>query len=102
MPASRGEDLADDPGHGFPERFRIEVADEPDFRNPRLVFDATGGDYPNPGDNVVTLYTANVAAAIDDLMRYSNQCQAPVEDLAVRHATLEDVFLKLTGRRMRE
>jgi ABC-2 type transport system ATP-binding protein len=54
------------------------------------------------GDNLVTLYAANVAAAIDALMRYSSERQAPVEDLVVRHATLEDVFLKLTGRRIRE
>jgi ABC-2 type transport system ATP-binding protein len=54
------------------------------------------------GDNVVTLYTLNVAHTIDDLMRYSSRLQAPVEDLVVRHATLEDVFLKLTGRRIRE
>jgi ABC-2 type transport system ATP-binding protein len=54
------------------------------------------------GGGVVTLYATNVAAAIDDLMRYSNQRQAPVEDLVVRRATLEDVFLQLAGRRMRE
>jgi hypothetical protein len=35
-------------------------------------------------------------------MRYSSERQAPVEDLVVRHATLEDVFLKLAGRRIRE
>ena len=54
------------------------------------------------GDNMVTLYTTDAGMTIDDLMRYSNQVQAPVEDLVVRHATLEDVFLKLTGRRIRE
>jgi len=54
------------------------------------------------GDNIVTMYSSNVVATIDELMRYSNQLKAPVEDLAVRHATLEDVFLKLTGRRIRE
>ncbi|MGE5550894.1 MAG: ABC transporter ATP-binding protein [Bacteroidota bacterium] len=54
------------------------------------------------GDNMVTLYTTDAAATINELMRYSRQAQAPVEDLVVRHATLEDVFLKLTGRRIRE
>ena len=44
----------------------------------------------------------DVAAAIDDLLRYSNERQAPVEDLVVRRATLEDVFLELAGRRIRE
>jgi ABC-2 type transport system ATP-binding protein len=54
------------------------------------------------GDDVITLYTANVAAAVDELMRYSSERQSPVEDLVVRRATLEDVFLKLAGRRIRE
>ncbi len=57
--------------------------------------------HTNDGD-VVTLYATDVAAAIDDLMRYSNQHQAPVEDLVVRRATLEDVFLEIAGRRIRE
>ncbi len=54
------------------------------------------------GDNVVTLYTKDAGLTIDALMDYSAKMQAPVEDLTVRHATLEDVFLKLTGRRIRE
>jgi len=53
------------------------------------------------GDNVVTLYTTDAGLTIGELMRYSSRSEAPVEDLAVRHATLEDVFLKLTGRRIR-
>ena len=54
------------------------------------------------GGDVVTLYATDVAAAIGDLMRYSSERQAPVEDLVVRRATLEDVFLELAGRRIRE
>jgi len=54
------------------------------------------------GGGSVTLYATNVAAAVDDLLRYSNQREAPVENLVVRRATLEDVFLQLAGRRMRE
>lgn len=54
------------------------------------------------GGDVVTLYTREVAQAVAELLRYSAERQAPVEDLVVRHATLEDVFLKLAGRRIRE
>ena len=54
------------------------------------------------GGGSVTLYATNVAAAIDALLRYSSQREAPVENLVVRRATLEDVFLQLAGRRMRE
>lgn len=33
---------------GFPDRYRIEVADDPAFTNPRTVVDATGSDQPDP------------------------------------------------------
>ncbi len=54
------------------------------------------------GGDVVTLYATDVAAAITDLMRYSSERHLPLEDLVVRRATLEDVFLDLAGRRIRE
>jgi ABC-2 type transport system ATP-binding protein len=52
--------------------------------------------------DLTTLYTEDVGVTINSLMQYSNQINAPVENLVVRQATLEDVFLKLTGRRIRE
>jgi ABC-2 type transport system ATP-binding protein len=54
------------------------------------------------GDSLVTLYTRDAGLTIDALMKYSGRQQAPLEDLVVRQARLEDVFLKLTGRRIRE
>ncbi len=54
------------------------------------------------GGDVVTLYATDVASAVADLMRYSGERQVPLEDLVVRRATLEDVFLDLAGRRIRE
>ncbi|MGE5528403.1 MAG: ABC transporter ATP-binding protein [Patescibacteria group bacterium] len=79
-----------------------------EFESDKLARDQTLGGLPGVtkvrqnGDNVVTLYSTDITASIDALMRYSREIQAPVEDLVVRHATLEDVFLKLTGRRIRE
>ncbi len=37
------------PGYGFPKRFRVEVADQSDFQNPRLLADFTAEDFPAPG-----------------------------------------------------
>ena len=54
------------------------------------------------GGGAVTLYATNVAVAVDELMRYSSRREAPVENQVVRRASLEDVFLQLAGRRMRE
>ena len=47
---ARPMDLADRPGHGFPVRFLIEVADDAEFLRPRILFDARAADFENPAD----------------------------------------------------
>jgi signal transduction histidine kinase len=53
---------ADIPGFAFPARFRVEAADEPTFAHPTILFDASAADYPNPGNNPVTIPVANLSA----------------------------------------
>jgi signal transduction histidine kinase len=36
-------------GYGFPLRFRVQVSNDPDFKDADLVSDHTSSDYPNPG-----------------------------------------------------
>lgn len=36
-------------GYGFPVRFRVQVSNDPEFKEPALVADHTSADYPNPG-----------------------------------------------------
>jgi signal transduction histidine kinase len=48
-------DFPDRFGFGFPARFKVEAADEPEFRNPVVLLDATDADYPNPGTNPVSV-----------------------------------------------
>ncbi len=50
----------------------------------------------------VTLYTTDVPATMAALLALVREHGAPLEGLYVRGATLEDVFLKLTGRHLRE
>lgn len=50
----------------------------------------------------ITLYTTAVAQSIAGLLELSNGHSNELRNLFVRHASLEDVFLKLTGRRIRE
>ncbi|MDW8289367.1 MAG: family 78 glycoside hydrolase catalytic domain [Armatimonadota bacterium] len=40
--------VRDEPGFGFPVRFRLEASDTPDFTQPRLLADYTQADVPNP------------------------------------------------------
>jgi len=50
----------------------------------------------------VTVYSRSVPAIIAAIMELANRMNMKLTDLYVRRATLEDVFLKLTGRRIRD
>lgn len=53
-------------------------------------------------ENTATLYTRDVPATMAALMQLATGDGIHIDDVIVRRATLEDVFLKLTGRRIRE
>lgn len=53
-------------------------------------------------DGLVTLYSEHVSVTISDLVENAEKQGYEIDDITVRNATLEDVFLKLTGRRIRE
>ncbi len=53
-------------------------------------------------DHHVTLYTGDAAATLGDLLDLSKRGDLRFDALNVRLATLEDVFLKLTGKSIRE
>jgi len=50
----------------------------------------------------VTVYSTLVPATISDLLELAKKRNVQLADLRVHRATLEDVFLKLTGRRIRD
>jgi ABC-2 type transport system ATP-binding protein len=50
----------------------------------------------------VTVYSSSIPATISALMDMAKQKGVELTNLYVRRATLEDVFLKLTGRRIRD
>lgn len=53
-------------------------------------------------EDMVILYSAEVSKTIPALLTFAENKGAPLHDFSVRTATLEDVFLELTGRRLRE
>ena len=53
-------------------------------------------------DELAVLYTVDVPATIGAVLAAADRLGAPPEDLAVRRASLEDVFLDLTGRALRD
>jgi ABC-2 type transport system ATP-binding protein len=53
-------------------------------------------------DTFVQLYTDNLQLALTSLIEASTQHDFKIEDLQTRLATLEDVFIHMTGRSIRE
>ena len=53
-------------------------------------------------DEEIVLYSDNIPVTISSLLDLASSMNAQLYDLFVRQATLEDVFLKLTGRRIRD
>lgn len=53
-------------------------------------------------DNFVQLYTDDVQVTLTSLIHASAEHQFKIEDLQTRLATLEDVFIHMTGRSIRE
>jgi ABC-2 type transport system ATP-binding protein len=53
-------------------------------------------------DDVVLLYTSDVPATISELLDATEALGVEASNLTVRRATLEDVFLDLTGRALRD
>ncbi len=53
-------------------------------------------------DGTTFLYTKDVPATIGGLLALTEECGLEPDNLGVRRATLEDVFLDLTGRALRD
>jgi ABC-2 type transport system ATP-binding protein len=53
-------------------------------------------------DGDIVLYSEQVRASLAALLDYAQQQEMELGDIHLRRATLEDVFIKLTGRRIRD
>lgn len=54
---------ADIPGFAFPSRFRVEASVDAAFTRPLALLDASAADFPNPGNNPVTIRAAEPVTA---------------------------------------
>jgi ABC-2 type transport system ATP-binding protein len=53
-------------------------------------------------DGQTVLYSSNVAGTIGELLALADSVASEPRNLGIRQATLEDVFLDLTGRALRD
>jgi ABC-2 type transport system ATP-binding protein len=70
--------------------------------NPELLTGLEGVTHTRHDGNAITLYSRAVPRTLARLIEFGELHSISLDDLHVRRATLEDVFLKLTGRRIRE
>jgi len=83
-----------DPGLNEEEKKALEGAD----LSKRVSYEEGDG----MEGNLVILYSEDVTETISKAMDFGREVGKPIDGLTVRQPTLEDVFLKLTGRRIRE
>jgi len=74
----------------------------PEGLSPESFADLPGVSRVESEEGEVLLYTGHVEKTLAALLQRSEALEQPLDDIHIRRATLEDVFLKLTGRRMRD
>jgi len=94
---------------GTPEQLTQAFGEETmiEFRGDELSEDAieplrAWSDGVRVDGATITLSISNLPAAMESLLAWSRERAVPLDDLTVRQPNLEDVFLSLTGRRLRE
>lgn len=100
-----GHIIEEGPPREMVDRHFVERAME--FRHPLLTGDARletlrGVRRVVADEDLITIYTGEVTDTMSALLELGREVGSPIDDVIVRRATLEDLFLKLTGRRMRE
>ena len=83
------------------ERRALEFADPGFTREEKSKLKTIMGDYEEDEERIIT-YSKNTALVFEKLMDYARDIGKPIDDAVIRRATLEDVFLKITGRRISE
>ncbi len=84
---------------GLGQRDALEFAANGDAGSFR---DLTGVEEMNVEEGLVTLYTRQLDKTLPAVFEHARSRGMSVDGFRVRNASLEDVFLQLTGRRIRE
>lgn len=92
--------------HGTPRELTAQLGqdtwiefDTPDL-GPEVWTDFPGEVQPDGA--MATVRTPDLVQTLDSLLRWAREKGVPLRNMTVRQPNLEDVFLSLTGRRLRE
>ncbi|MGD1097157.1 MAG: hypothetical protein ABSB35_34865 [Bryobacteraceae bacterium] len=66
------------------------------------VFQESEKSVLNEGRTVLTVYSTRPARTLPELVKWVDQNGLDLEDIHLKRPTLEDVFIELTGKRLRE
>ena len=80
----------------------LEFADEGAVPNAEVLTALAGVTRCQQAGKMITLFTEDTTATLTALTHLGESGSFGFEDLHVRRATLEDVFLEITGRRIRD
>ncbi|BAS27219.1 ABC transporter ATP-binding protein [Limnochorda pilosa] len=87
---------------GLPESGPAAAAEDDDLAFLRQLPGVDGLFHPENDDEAVALRTTEAPATLQALIELQQAGRVAFRNLRVEHATLEDVFLRLTGRGLRE
>lgn len=92
--------------HGTPRELTAQLGQDTwiEFDTPDLEPEAWTG-FPGEAQrdgSTTTVRTPDLVQTLDSLLRWSREKGVPLRNMTVRQPNLEDVFLSLTGRRLRE
>ena len=94
----------DSPPHMIEENFKESAVQFKMENQPgkEVLAELAGVTHSVTEEDEITLYSDNIPATISALLDLSSHMSSELSNLFVRQATLEDVFLKLTGKRIRD
>jgi ABC-2 type transport system ATP-binding protein len=75
---------------------------QPELQNHEEIKNLEGVTRVRMDEERITVYSKDITQSIKSLLNLANERNIKIDDLKIRQATLEDVFLKLTGRWIRD
>jgi ABC-2 type transport system ATP-binding protein len=85
-----------------PGQSRVEIRTAQPMPSDVPVFEATEKTVRSEDGMVLTVYSNRPARTLPDLMRWIDQRGLDLEDIHLKRPTLEDVFIELTGKKLRD
>jgi ABC-2 type transport system ATP-binding protein len=85
-----------------PGQSRVEIRTAQPMPAEVPVFEAAERSVRSEDGKVLTVYSNRPARTLPDLMRWIDQRGLDLEDIHLKRPTLEDVFIELTGKKLRD